>query len=355
MSELQERLSSATPNVYVPAPDLLALRSSPTENRPLGESVSRALTHHFGINPDDIFIQENVEKYYNAENPLSADMELKEVFQLMRGLNETALSNQNLCRVNDEGASFVDALNAAVHTIIDKFRGRTIHYVELGPEPIKTSFILNKLLANGVMIESYVGVDINPASSSVMKEELSRLLPVQKIRNKILPFNRFQADSIRSEDTPCLITMLGFQEGNESPQTMLNWLSQIASPNDVMLSEMQLMPIYGSEPIVNFYQNPLMKRFSNIAFQRVFGNQASVGRTFILPLTMVDGEKIEAAIMCHEYFDNQDKLKLFVSNYCLKYSRAQLRHYREVDDHFEVINESLTDDATVLFQIAQRQ
>lgn len=355
MSELHERLSPAPTNVYAPSPDLLALRSYPTDNIPLGESVSRALTHHFGINPDDIFIQENVEKYYNADHPLTADQELKEVFQLMRGLNETALSNQSLCRVNGEGASFVDALSSAVDAIIKQFQGQTIHYVELGPEPIKTSYILNKLLANGVNIESYVGVDINPASSSVMKQELSQLLPLQKIQNKVQAFSQFQADSIRKANTPCLITMLGFQEGNESPQTMLSWLSQIASPNDIMLSEMQLMPVYGSEPIVSFYQNPLMKRFSNIAFQRMLGNQASVGRTFILPLTMADGEKIEAAIMCHEYFDNQENLKLFVSNYCLKYSRAQLRHYREVDEYFEVINESLTDDASVLFQIAQRQ
>lgn len=355
MNEIQKRTDLIAVSRSEASFDAGPLHGLISEDIALADCVTRALNHHIGIEVDDIYTQDNVAKYFDSEQPLVANQELTEVFELMRGLNEGALASPLLCQTKGAGNSFLDALAMAVDQIAEQFRGRMIHYVELGPEPVKTSFILKRLLAAGVNIHSYVGVDINPASEPLMKRELSKILSPHKIESRTLPFSEFRADDIRVHNTPCVITMLGFQEGNESPQTMLSWLSRIASSNDVMLSEMQLMPVYGSNPIAQFYQNPNMKRFSEIAFTRIFGDRKANERTFILPVTIAGGEKIEAAIMCHEYFDRAGKMKLFVANYCLKYTRSQMRYYREVDDRFEVVFESLTEDETVVFQISKRQ
>jgi len=323
------------------------------EEIPLGGRIRRALTHHIGFAGSDIDIQENKVKYFNPANPLSPDSNLEEVFGLMRGLNRAALADPHLCRNGDGGYSFSEALSDAAEAAAIRFAGREIHYVELGPEPTKTTFILRRLIERGVGIASYVGVDINPASVAAMREDLCAILDPEKIRHRVTPFERFRVDEIRAGETPALVTMLGFQEGNEDPLTASAWLQRIAGPGDIVLAEMQVMPDTGSEAVMNFYRHPLMTRFSRLAFERVQGLTPSLGRVFVLPVTVSDGQTIEAAIMCEEYTAG-DKRRLFVSNFCLKYRIEQYRRHREREGRFGVCHEALTDDRSVLFQLARR-
>jgi len=238
------------------------------EDIPLGGRVRRALTHHIGYAGSDIDIQENKVKYFNPANPLSPDSKLEEVFGLMRGLNRAALADPHLCRNGSGGHSFSEALSDAADAAARRFAGREIHYVELGPEPTKTAFILRRLIERGVRITSYVGVDINPASVAAMRQDLAAILDPDRIRYRVTPFERFRVDDVREDATPALVTMLGFQEGNEDPLTASAWLQRIAGPGDIVLAEMQVMPETGSEAVMKFYRHPLMARFSRLAFER---------------------------------------------------------------------------------------
>lgn len=46
-----------------------------------------------------------------------------------------------------------------------------MRYIELRPEPFKSRAILTKMLAAGVQLRQYIGVDINP-DSEVMRQTL---------------------------------------------------------------------------------------------------------------------------------------------------------------------------------------
>jgi len=186
-----------------------------------------------------------------------------------------------------------------------------------------------------------------------MRKDLCAILDPEKIRYRVTPFDRFRVDDIRDGSTPALVTMLGFQEGNEDPMTASAWLQRIADPGDIVLAEMQIMPETGSEAVMTFYRHPLMTRFSRLAFERAEGLTPSSGRVFVLPVTVSDGQTIDAAIMCEEYTVGE-KRRLFVSNYCLKYSLEQYRRHREREGQFGVCHEALTDDRSVLFQLACR-
>jgi len=323
------------------------------EDISLGGRIRRALTHHIGFAGSDIDIQKNKVKYFNPVNPLSPDAKLEEVFGLMRGLNRAALADPHLCRNGGGGHSFSEALSDAADAAAVRFAGREIHYVELGPEPTKTTFILRRLIERGVRISSYVGVDINPASVAAMRKDLAAILGPEKTRYRVTPFERFRVDDVRDGATPALVTMLGFQEGNEDPLTASAWLQRVAGPGDIVLAEMQVMPETGSEAVMKFYRHPLMVRFSRLAFERARGLTPSLGRVFVLPVPVSDGQTIEAAIMCEEYAAG-DRHRLFVSNYCLKYRLEQYRRHREREGRFGVCHEALTDDRSVLFQLACR-
>jgi hypothetical protein len=61
-----------------------------------------------------------------------------------------------------------------------------------------------------------------------------------------------------------LITMLGFQEGNELPDTIGKIIRQIGGARTYVLSEMQLSIPEGDEHIHRFYRHDCMHRFSEL-------------------------------------------------------------------------------------------
>ena len=252
--------------------------------------------------------------------------------------------------------SFKAALETSIEKIVQRLNGRELIYVELGPEPIKTSFILQRLLDFGVSIARYIAVDINPASEAPLRPVFERILGTTPVDFVNASFDEFSLNAYLGQtQTPALITMLGFQEGNDDPHTITNWLQNIARKDDMLLSEVQLYSNSSALNISSFYRNPMMQRFSRIAFEQAVKDTAiSVGRFYLLPVQTSDGEFIFAAILCEEFLDVDRNRKLFVSNYCLKFDFPQYRAYREINKHFKIVEETLTQDETLMFQISLR-
>lgn len=320
-------------------------------NGPLRASVGRALKRHLCDKAGKIILQENVDKYQGDEP--GADTDLSEVFSIMRQLNAEGLSSPDLGQSGANSMNFSQALDQSLASIAQKCTGRALAYVELGPEPSKTLYILQRLRALGVDIASYTGVDINPTSEAEMRPVLRSILADDRINYQTLPFEAFNTDELQEDDTQVLVTMLGFQEGNEDPNTIADWFKSMTNPSDLLLSEMQLHSDVRHADIHALYQHPLMRRFSKIALTRAAGNQFSDYQSYLVPVELEDGHMMQAMVLC-EHLNNGDDRATFVSNYCLKYSKEEFRHYRERNGTFDIISETYTGDETIVFQLSQR-
>ncbi len=326
------------------------------ENQTLEMNVKKALYSHTEFSAQQIITQSNKYKYHDAVAPNKSHDYLTEIVDAMASLNKQGLTNESLGQISHEGMSFKDALESSIEKVAQRLNGKGLIYVELGPEPIKTSFILQKLLDLGVNITRYIAVDINPASEAPLRPIFEGILGKTPVDFVNASFEDFSLNAyLGATDEPALITMLGFQEGNDDPYTITNWLQQIARTDDMLLSEVQLYSNTSAINISSFYRNPMMQRFSRIAFEQGVKDSAiSVGRFYLLPVQTSDGEFIFAAILCEEFLDADRNRKLFVSNYCLKFDFPQYRAYREIDKHFKIVEETLTQDETLMFQISLR-
>lgn len=346
----------------------LALSFGQPEHRPdhqmvdtlsLQQRVHRAIACHTEFSLDRILTQDNRAKYCGAGSGTAADAasaQLDEVFQLMRQLNEAGIASETLGRLTADGISFRRALEESCARIAARIGGRRLIYVELGPEPVKTGFILTALLRHGVEIERYIAVDINPMSGPHMKSALEAVLPATPLDFVTAPFEDFRlADAAGNSPSPALITMLGFQEGNDDPLTVNGWLRDIARPGDLLLSESQLCTSERIASISGFYAHPAMQRFSRIAFERAVDRSLpTLNRFFLLPVTFPDGHSVQVAILAEEFANSISGRNLHVSNFCLKLTLDQYRHYRQEGGYFEICGESFTDDQTLHFQLSRR-
>ncbi|GAB4536630.1 MAG: hypothetical protein Tsb0019_37900 [Roseibium sp.] len=320
------------------------------------QQVHRAIAAHTEFSLDSILTQDNRVKYTNAGTSETATGHLDEVFQLMCRLNEAGISSRTLGRLGGEGRSFREALEQICGAIAEALRGERLIYVELGPEPVKTSFILKTLLGLGVTIDRYIAVDINPKSAGPMKAVLKDILPHTPLSFVTAPFEEFRlAGAVAAGGPPAVVTMLGFQEGNDDPFTVNSWLRDIARPGDFLLSESQLYIAGRADRISGFYAHPAMQRFSRIAFERAVDRSLpTLNRFFLLPVTFADGNSAQVAILAEEYADTINGRNLHVSNFCLKLTPDQYRCYRQESGHFRIVGESSTDDQTLHFQLSCR-
>lgn len=319
-------------------------------------NVKHAISSHTEYASSQIITQSNKVKYHDTEEPTKKHDYLTEIVGAMASLNHQGLSHENLGRVDGEGRSFREALALSCKRIADQLNGKSLIYVELGPEPIKTSFILQVLLDLGVKIKRYIAVDINPASEEPLRPVFANILGDTPIDFVISSFEDFSLqDYLGDTEEPAIITMLGFQEGNDDPVIMTNWLKGIARKDDMLLSEIQLYKTAGAAKISEFYRNPKMQRFSRIAFEQAITYATlSSGRFLLLPVQTSRGEPVFAAILCEEFIDSERQRKLFVSNYCLKFDLSQYRAYRQMDEYFKIVEDVLTEDQTLMFQISVR-
>ncbi|MCX2724744.1 hypothetical protein [Roseibium salinum] len=334
-------------------PDHLDVNERPLS---LQRRVHRAIASHTEFSLDRIVTQDNRVKYTNAGRPKSSADHLDEVFRLMRELNEAGVGSHALGRLSETGSSFRRALEDICAKVAETFSGKPLIYVELGPEPVKTGFIVKTLLELGVEIDRYIAVDINPMSSAHMRAALEEILPDTPLEFVTTSFDAFRlSDAVEDDGPAALITMLGFQEGNDDPFVVNQWLRDIARPGDYLLSESQLYADRHIENIPAFYAHPAMQRFSRIAFEQAVDRSApSVNRFFLLPVTFHDGQTAQVAILGEEFSSTIKGRNLHVSNFCLKLNLDQYRHYRRHGGHFEITGETLTDDETLHFQLSRR-
>lgn len=340
----------------------------------LQNRVHRAIASHTEFSLDRIVTQDNRVKYSVAAGQSDAVARtgatdqtsagkgeagaehLDEVFQLMRQLNEVGVTSRSLGCLTENGRSFRQALNDICVHIASVVGNRPMTYVELGPEPVKTTFIITALLELGVTLERYVAVDINPKSSAPMRSALQGILPDTPLEFVTGAFETFRLEEhAGGTAAPALITMLGFQEGNDDPFTVGEWLRNIARPGDLMLSESQLYTENRVDRIPGFYAHPAMQRFSRIAFEQAINRHLpTLNRFFLLPVPFRDGQIAQVAILGEEFADAINGRNLHVSNFCLKLTLEQYRHYRQHGGYFEITGETFTDDETLHFQLSRR-
>jgi hypothetical protein len=319
----------------------------------LNKLVKETLAQYTEKVEEDIIIVSNKDKYYDKISPIDATDYSDKIFSLMKNLNKTGLEDE-LIGVLSNGNSFKDALSHTIHDMSNFLEERLFSYVELGPEPIKTLFILSSLLKNGYKIESYTSIDINPSSETVMREALSALIPEEKINFINSDYANCTANDIPSNGANKIVTMLGFQEGNEDPKAILDILDNITAPKDIVLSEMQMISEYNFTPIFDFYNSSNMVEFSSVVFKQIFSALDSVHGVFLLPIT-INSFRCFVAITTEtitsygEYFN-----KIFITNYCLKFSPNQYTAIREERNLFTVFGSHCTEDQSVMFQLSQK-
>ena len=322
---------------------------------PLDFVVHEAVSNFLGIPPESVVSMPNSEKYHESDQPTLATLELHEVFAIMRDLNREGTSNQTLCTSEHGGPSFRETMISVIDDITRHADGRPVRYVELGPEPIKTGIILETLQENGTRIDSYTGIDINPASEGIIRQAVGRFLPSEKIRHLTADYHTVNGFQPANDNAVTLVTMLGFQEGNESPRRMAGMFRRMPDPGDVLLAEMQLLPRANWLAVFDFYSNELMRRFSKIGLRKMFGEIDSVYGVVLVPVPVeICGTGFVAVTTERIVAEGDLKDTVIITNYCLKFTQEDFRRVREFDGSFRIISQRTTGDESVGFQLAER-
>lgn len=298
---------------------------------------------------------ENHEKYSTLASPTPRPGERHhfnhEIFRLMCDLNEQAISQHGLC-ADTRGRR---GLKTVIDTVAEKLAalswGHRVHYVELGPEPVKTACLLKRIAETATSIR-YTAIDINQTSESAMRDAV---LPILREPGD---FNYLAADyrtvteaALRHDQDLTLITLLGFQEGNELPVSTGRLIRSLAGNTTYILSEMQVYEDGLEDAIRSFYANPSMLKFSRmVAFQKGFTPLGEHEATLV-QLRILD-ELIHVAVTLQPVMKLQEQGCL-LTNICLKYTPEQFRHFRTQHCNCRVVDEFASGDGSVRFQIAK--
>ncbi|WP_075739059.1 hypothetical protein [Streptomyces acidiscabies] len=322
----------------------------------LVSQIRSGLATYLRVPESSITIPQNVDKYHDKDAPAQSDPALEEVFQLMWALNERGLSDSQIGNTTLRQRPLTTALDQVLGDIAQELGNAPLQYTELGPEPVKTKYILRNLQESGLDIRQYNGVDINPASRETMRSELSSVLPVERFTYQQTLFEELGEREYRVPGVRNLVTMLGFEEGNEHPSAINRMLDRILEPGDLFLSEMQILSDGGWHPIFNFYQNDLMRRFSKIALERRRPHVDSEYGVYLVPLSLgTDGSPTMAAVTAERIRSSQAAQdSIFVTNYCLKFALDEYRHLRESSGRLKVLSERTTADGSVVFQLTRK-
>ncbi|MCJ1360692.1 MAG: hypothetical protein MMC33_010701 [Icmadophila ericetorum] len=350
---------------------------------PFNDLIADAITDHSQISSEQLIVLDNSAKYApgGIKQDVTDEKTLSEIFGTMATLNRTALESSSLC-AGEHGPCFRDALFRATSELGVLAKGRPVRYVELGPEPWKSRAILKQLLAAGVQLRQYIGVDINPESEEAMRQALVPVIGAERFTYWIMDFYKCTVkdfpeptgDIGAQDDCITIVTNLGFQEGNDLPSRTGPMLKRLTRPGDLLLSEMQVFYASkgrdggpreaGAASIEQFYQLPEMRRFSLLVGQQF--NSASPPETSaasngeqseylfkLVPLqTEVGSVNVATTLVSVE--NNGDK-KYVLTNSCLKYTPDQFQQAREASGDFVVVVSQETGDKSVIFQISERR
>ena len=299
----------------------------------------------------------------------------------MANLNRMALEDITLC-AGHHGPCFRDALFGAAGELAVLARGRPVRYVELGPEPWKSRAILAQLLAAGVQLRQYIGVDINPESEETMRQALLPVVGADRFSYCITDFYKCSVDDFPKplrdagapDDCVTIVTNLGFQEGNDLPSRIGPMLKRLTRPGDLLLSEMQVshggsggdraIREAGAAKIKHFYQHPEMRYFSILVGQQFDSDHSSKPSArsdckeneYLFNLVPLQTEvgSVNVATTLVSVQNNGEK-RYVLTNSCLKYTPDQFQRAREVSGDFVVRVMHETGDRSVIFQIAERR
>lgn len=211
----------------------------------LASSVRDALAFHARTSRERIVTFNNANKYSVSDGVNHDDEALPEIFELMWQLNRDGLADDSLGSATHASGFLRDSLAKRTFTLAEAVGGNPFNYVELGPEPTKTTHILSRLLDLGADVRSYTAVDINPASKPVVIKQISSVLPQGCVHYREQLFEDVTSDDVHISGAPSVFIMLGFEEGNDHPQNIAAMLAQMMLPGDYLISEMQLLPRAG--------------------------------------------------------------------------------------------------------------
>lgn len=321
----------------------------------LNALVVDALMHAGPYKSQRLWTVENHEKYSTLAPPASGPVDLQtcnhDIFLLMCALNQQGMSQHGLCA----DAHGHGALKCTIDTLADRLATlswrRHLHYVELGPEPVKTARLLARIADSCASIR-YTAIDINQTSEHAMR---AAILPIVEGRGS---FNYIAADyrtvthaDLCFDQDLTLITLLGFQEGNELAVSTGRLIRTLAGDNTYILSEMQVYEEGLQSAIHAFYANPNMLRFSRlIAFQQGFTPLGEHEITLV-QLDILD-ERIHVAVTLQPVRGPHQQGYL-LTNICLKYTAEQFRRVRALHCNCSVVGEWASGDGSVRYQLAK--
>lgn len=278
----------------------------------------------------------------------------QEIFELMCSLNSQGLSRDDVC-ADHQGQGSLRTLVSDVGESLSKLgRHCRVHYVELGPEPIKTTQLVGRIAMGGVQSLHYTAIDVNETSKPAMRAAIEPLVEKNGgFRYVAADYRHMTRESMRRGHDITVITMLGFQEGNELPVTTGRLIRDLADDSTYVLSEMQLYDRSAEEKIFQFYEHPDMLRFSElVALQKNFVPNGPHSTTLVR-LKVLD-EQINVAVTLQPV-GLAEKSGYLLTNICIKYTRSQFRRLRVRHGNCRVVEEFTSGDGSVHYQMARFQ
>ncbi|MFC6300953.1 hypothetical protein GNF76_23685 [Pseudomonas sp. CCM 7893] len=301
-----------------------------------------------------IWTIENAEKYSTLSEHLSDINQhvSEEIFALMTSLNTEGVTNVDLCASSCGRGSLGELLWSVASDLADLLGQDSLHYVELGPEPVKTSVLMGYLLESGVEQRYYTAVDINRASHTVMRNAVEPLLETpQGFCYLATDFRDLRRHHLERGQDATLITMLGFQEGNELPDTIGEIIRQVGGTRTYVLSEMQLSTGDGDGHIHRFYGHDCMSRFSDLIGLKLGLKKTDSHQVFVSEIEHND-DRFRVAATLLPVSDGHDEGYL-LTNVCLKYTREQFVRVRQEYGGYRVIGEYCSGDGSVMYQLSE--
>ena len=298
---------------------------------------------------------ENHEKYSTLLQPDSGpESEHRfnhEIFLLMRALNEQGLGEDGLCADTQGQGALKSVIGNVAERLATLGSGRSVHYVELGPEPVKSTCLLKRMAETSSSIR-YTAIDINQTSEPVMSDALRPIVQADGSFNYIAAdYRTVTHDALRHDQELTLITLLGFQEGNELPVSTGRLIRNLAGDATYILSEMQVYEQGLEGAILAFYANRNMLQFSHmVALQQGF-IPSGEHEAILVPVRILD-ESIHVAVTLQPV-QRLHEHGYLLTNICLKYTPEQFRRIRARHCNCSVVDEFASGDGSVRYQIAK--
>lgn len=320
----------------------------------LNAVVVDALTRSGPYQGDALWTVENHAKYSTLQpssEPAQDHRIHHQIFLLMCALNEQGIGTDELCTDRQGHGSLKSLLTQLTQRLAALSDGNRVHYVELGPEPVKTRCILARVILAAATLR-YTAIDINSTSEHAMRAALMPIIAdPARFHYLAADYRRVTQETLRHDQNLTLITMFGFQEGNEPPAVTGRLIRALADEHTYIVSEMQMYEEGLERCITAFYAHPGMRQFSTlVALQQGF---VALGDHHVHLLRLkIGGELLHVAVTLQPVEQRQQRGYL-LTNCCIKYTPEQFRRVRRLHGNCTVLDELASGDGSVRYQIAQ--